>query len=565
MNNLTIRVRIILIINLILLIFTFTHVFSLIGQNKIMNTNNEIVTKVGILTSIQELNYSVTLTDDYGAWYLLSATIEGQKLYADKYQKNVEVVSQKLNDLMKVTTDPENKKCIDDFQIEWTKYLEANEECFQVFKSGDVQLAQAMYTQIPFEPVIGSLLKYQENQKALIESQKIVLENTREFENKVILITFIIAILLGMVISYLFSNSISKSLGHLRKEFETLANSGGDLTQEIVIDSKDEISELAQTINEFLAKLRTIIAQVKNGSNQIADASLQLRVSSEESASANRQIVATMSNITQGAEEQAISIDETSTATEQISAGITQIANKVESIQIITNQTRLATTNGKNAVQNTIKQMKFIGVSTSDTQEVFTKLHSGSQQISEIAQMISSIAAQTNLLALNASIEAARAGEQGRGFAVVADEVRKLAEQSQELSKQIAERVAQNDVNIQDAVRSMDEAATNVKTGIEVVDNAEDAFSEIAKLVTQVANQITEIASETQQMASASTNIASSMHGINQISTDTTSEIEMVSASNEQQSTALNEMVSSIQSMSDLAEDLRNAVGKFKV
>jgi methyl-accepting chemotaxis protein len=63
------------------------------------------------------------------------------------------------------------------------------------------------------------------------------------------------------------------------------------------------------------------------------------------------------------------------------------------------------------------------------------------REISEVTELISTIAGQTNLLALNATIEASRAGEAGRGFAVVAQEVKALAGQTAYATRDISNRI----------------------------------------------------------------------------------------------------------------------------
>ncbi len=75
------------------------------------------------------------------------------------------------------------------------------------------------------------------------------------------------------------------------------------------------------------------------------------------------------------------------------------------------------------------------------TAEIVQSLVGAVGKISEVLQLIDSIAQQTNLLALNATIEAARAGELGKGFAVVANEVKMLATQSSKATKEIATQI----------------------------------------------------------------------------------------------------------------------------
>ncbi len=83
------------------------------------------------------------------------------------------------------------------------------------------------------------------------------------------------------------------------------------------------------------------------------------------------------------------------------------------------------------------------GVHVVDTTSAhITKLGSSSAEISQVIDLITSIAKQTNLLALNATIEAARAGVAGKGFAVVANEVKELAKQTGDATSAISERIA---------------------------------------------------------------------------------------------------------------------------
>ena len=115
------------------------------------------------------------------------------------------------------------------------------------------------------------------------------------------------------------------------------------------------------------------------------------------------------------------------------------------------------------------------------------KIEESSRKISDIIGVIDEIARQTNLLALNAAVEAARAGEAGRGFAVVASEVRSLAQRSSQAAKDIKDLITNSN--------------DQVKGGVELVNRAGAALTEIVDSIKKVADIVADIANASNEQS----------------------------------------------------------------
>ncbi|WP_110953441.1 methyl-accepting chemotaxis protein [Anaerosinus massiliensis] len=331
------------------------------------------------------------------------------------------------------------------------------------------------------------------------------------------------------------------------------------------IRRRDEIGQLADAMATMRDSLRALMKHVNSSSEQLAAASEELTASADQSAQASNQIAISITEVAKGAEEQLKSADHTSEAVEQISASIQQISANATEVADRAVKAEEEATKGNTAVEKSVSQMKSIEQTVISSAQVVMNLGERSREIGQIVDTISGIAGQTNLLALNAAIEAARAGEQGRGFAVVAEEVRKLAEQSQEAAKQIAELIGEIQGETEKAVVAMDEGTREVKIGAEVVNESGKAFQDIAGSVNQVSSQVKEMSQAIEHMAEGSQRIVEAVRKIDQLSKGASSEAQSVSAATEEQSASMEEIASASQSLSKLAMELQDEVGKFKI
>ncbi|WP_052737935.1 methyl-accepting chemotaxis protein [Bacillus sp. SA1-12] len=382
----------------------------------------------------------------------------------------------------------------------------------------------------------------------------------------IILFTVIaLSIIGGFIFSIFLLRSILIPLQIVHIRLKEIAAGEGDLTQNIKLDSRDELGEIAWSFNQMIGKLRELIKQVGDHAGQVAAAAEQLTASVEESTGASEQISTTVQHVAVGIDKQNQSVKETAMTINDLSSSVGTISANSHVVNTSALHAVDKALNGNKAVETVVRQMNDINDSVTHLSQEVKLLGKRSSQINKMVEVITGIAKQTNLLALNAAIEAARAGEHGRGFAIVADEVRKLAEQSAASAVQISPLISSILTDTEQAVQSMDDTTNKVAAGIRLVRNAGRSFEQIEQGVLEVSSQIQEVTSAVQEMYTGTEQIVHAMKIIDETSNLTAAGTDSMSGAVEEQLAFMEEISASSASISKMAEELQELIGKFKV
>lgn len=374
------------------------------------------------------------------------------------------------------------------------------------------------------------------------------------------IISILIAILLVAFLGTKFTNPIIK----INEQLKLLAEGRLNLN-DLQINSKDELGDLAASCNQMVKNTKSLILSIQSTAEHVAASSEELHASAEQSAEVTSQVAQAITDVASASAEQLTSMDSAMGTIQHMSSNIKEVANKIHLSAQQSKEAADTAQGGNQYIENAVKQMNNIESTVSHSAEVVTSLGERSKAIGQIVDTISGIAGQTNLLALNAAIEAARAGEQGKGFAVVAEEVRKLAEQSQEAAKQIAELIGEIQKDTAQAVVAMGEGTNEVKIGADVVNEAGKAFISIVESIENVSQQITQVLANTNEISGGMENIIQVVERVDEKSKDIASEAQSVSAATEEQAASMEEIASASRSLTVLIQELQNESSKFKL
>ena len=268
---------------------------------------------------------------------------------------------------------------------------------------------------------------------------------------KMSLIAGVIGVIITLIMGWIIRNVLGDIGGDPHQAREAIKGmAGGDLTTSLNVKPGDERSLLA-AIEGMRTRLAESMAHIRHASTTITVGVGQIHNGNQDLAART--------------EQQAASIGETASSMEELTQTVRQNADNARQANDLAGEARTTATEGGEMMDQVVSTMQ--GITDS------------SRQVTEIIEVIDSIAFQTNILALNASVEAARAGEQGRGFAVVANEVRTLASRSADASREIRELI--------------DASNRKIGAGSEIVGQAGDTIRRVVTAVARMTDLIEEI------------------------------------------------------------------------
>lgn len=376
------------------------------------------------------------------------------------------------------------------------------------------------------------------------------------------IIAFVVSTIAIVTVIFLV-RLVVKPLRVLVKHAEEAAN--GDLTVQIPLTSRNEVGQAAQSFNEMVRSLRELTVRIDHTSQNVSEASNTLKETAGQTKAATNEVATAIQGVAVSAETQLASAQESQRAMMEMTIGIQRIAESSSTVSELAVDTSQLAVQGEKVINQTAEQITTIEQQVTGAASVMKELNESSIRINDIIGQITEIADQTNLLALNASIEAARAGEYGKGFAVVAQEIRKLAERSKGSSYEIATILQSIGSKTQEVASSLSESAYETRKGTELVNASGESFRLILHSVNQVTVQVQEVSAASEQMSAGSEEIAASMVELERMANTSASRSQEVAAASEEQLASVEEVASSAQQLQDLAQQLREAVGRFKV
>ncbi|MFI5305074.1 MAG: methyl-accepting chemotaxis protein [Nitrospiria bacterium] len=500
---------------------------------------------------------------------------EKLKKYTEEFSTLEKTVAQNAQDLHKQVLDVENRTRLE-------KFTEAHVALGQNYRGALVTFTEGKGND---PKAADHLVSGQDRAPTslideIVQRLNLRIEDLRKHQDLEVrqerhLIGIISFILLGGFITFsiLLTRSINRSLGNVTRSgiFEAMA--AGDLTRRLQVESRDEVGQLSQLLNQSLDRMSETLTKVIAATKTLAHSSEELSRASQKMGSNSEETNRQAASLSAASEQSSQNVQAIAAAAEEMTVTIKSISSNLQESTTVTNQAvqMSETINAdisKKAHETSDIISKAVQVADS-TNQAISRLGQSSSEIGEVVKMITSIAQQTNLLALNATIEAARAGEAGRGFAVVANEVKELAKATSKATEEIGQKIQQNQTDTLESVSAIGEIVKIINQ-INVIssDSSEktvSSISEIRKIVGQINEISTSISGAVEEQAVTTSEITKNITVAAQGVAEIVKNISDVAVTSKNTSKEAVNVLTASEALAKMGLELQESVGQFRI
>ncbi|MFV1939869.1 methyl-accepting chemotaxis protein [Pseudomonas luteola] len=351
----------------------------------------------------------------------------------------------------------------------------------------------------------------------------------------VVISIIILAVIVTIILALLLTASIVKPIGQAVSVAKQIA--GGDLSQNVKAQGRDEAAELLQALAAMQVNLRQTIGQIGDSATQLSSAADEMSAVMDES--------------TRGLQRQNDEIEQAATAVNEMTSAVEGVASNAVSTSEASQASSHSAQQGRAQLSDAIASIEALTSDVLGASQSAEELAEQALNISKVLDVIRAVAEQTNLLALNAAIEAARAGDAGRGFAVVADEVRALAHRTGESTREIESMIGSIQQGTGHTVQALQSSAERARSTLEKANAAGEALATITSNVADINDRNLLIASASEQQAQVAREVDRSLVSIRDLSVQTAAGAQQTSVAT--------------QELARLAVDLNSLVRRFSL
>ena len=311
----------------------------------------------------------------------------------------------------------------------------------------------------------------------------------------------IISLILLLFMAIWIAKNIGSSASDAANNLSLLASGNGSLSTQLSVNSEDEIGQVSINFNAFISLLRETVLEVIAVCEPLMENSTRLVQGMEQAERATTKQTTDAEIVKQSMEEMKQSVGDISESAANASHAAETAEKEVEQ--------------SRTQVQMSVTASRTLSDEINRAAGTINKLADDTKNVSQILNVITSIADQTNLLALNAAIEAARAGEHGRGFAVVADEVRELASRTAHSTNEIRELLGSLTTAANESVAAMTSARDMATDNATAAEKTGISIEKIAEQMLEINGMNSQIAAATEEQTSVAAMVVdnvSNMH-----------------------------------------------------